>query len=196
VKSLLDAYDGRLTDVGPNLLRGLGDAPPPVPRCAHFNENLSYEMRGADQDVGSIVRGDAEGDGGSLDLSAREEVDAFEATLRASLRRDDLRYRGSFLRTERTMYQPAHVDYDHPLLERYLGDAAVPRVLPADARGGVPAAVAGAEGLRRGRRRGGDGGLHPVWQDADGAVGYDPRGRVQARSWGELEVSPLRRSGR
>ncbi|KAL7543170.1 hypothetical protein ACHAWF_007331 [Thalassiosira exigua] len=120
VKGLLDAYDGRLTDVGPNLLRGLRNAPPPslAARVGDFNENLSYEMRGADQDVGSIVRGDAEGDG-SLEPSVKREVDSFEATLRASLQRDDLRYRGSFLRAERTMYQPAHVDYDHPVLERY-----------------------------------------------------------------------------
>lgn len=124
VQTLLSAYRGHLvTNLGHRLLEELCDAAPDrlAARVGDFNENLFYEMRNVDQSVGSIVRHsngswDCEEDDPTM---LQRDIDSFERSLRLALQCTHLSYRGSYMQTERTAYQPAHVDYDYTLLERY-----------------------------------------------------------------------------
>mmetsp|Transcript_28586 Transcript_28586/g.60964 ORF Transcript_28586/g.60964 Transcript_28586/m.60964 type:complete len:360 (-) Transcript_28586:69-1148(-) len=124
VHTLLDSYNGHLVDIGTNLLEGLRNAAPSqlAARVGDYNENLFYEMREMDQDIGSIIRGSetaALGDDSILDSLIQQDIESFECSIRQSLQHTDLSYRGSFMQTEQTMYQPAHVDYDYPILQSY-----------------------------------------------------------------------------
>mmetsp|Transcript_28809 Transcript_28809/g.52624 ORF Transcript_28809/g.52624 Transcript_28809/m.52624 type:complete len:439 (+) Transcript_28809:62-1378(+) len=147
VRTLLETYNGHLTDVGPHMLEGLRNASPSrlAARVGDYNENLFYEMRDGDMDVASIISqgsisGGSGGDGrcdddcGSseeekstssssssahLDSQIRNDIASFEDSIRESLQCTQVKYRGSFMQTERTMYQPAHVDYDYPILQEY-----------------------------------------------------------------------------
>jgi len=132
-RALLDDHDGHLIDILPRILEGLRDAAPSrlAARVGDYNENLFYEMQAPNRDVGSIILegrrrrrrsggggGGIEGDDGDED-SIRRDVEAFDASIRHSLRRDKVSYRGSYMTTERTMFQPAHVDYDYDILRRH-----------------------------------------------------------------------------
>ncbi|KAL9189965.1 hypothetical protein ACHAXT_009640 [Thalassiosira profunda] len=120
VKSLLDAYDGHLLDVGTGILEGLRSVAPSslAARVGDYNENLCYEMQDLDRGIGSIIQPASEEED-SIDSTVRTEIESFEESIRQSLQRTNMKYRGSFMQTERTMFQPAHVDYDYPLLRRY-----------------------------------------------------------------------------
>jgi len=117
VQTILSAYKGHLVDVGSCLLEGLRNTAPQqlAARVGDYNENLFYEMQDNDKDISDIITHD---DNNPQQL--QEDIDAFESSICASLQHTtNLTYRGSFMRTESTMYQPAHVDYDYPILERY-----------------------------------------------------------------------------
>ena len=118
VQALLNSYNGHLVDVGSHLLEGLRDAAPSqlAARVGDYNENLFYEMRDMDQDIGSIIRNSTHS---GLDDGIQQDIDSFETSIRQSLQHTNLSYRGSFMQTEQTMYQPAHVDYDYPVLQSY-----------------------------------------------------------------------------
>ena len=128
-RALLDDHDGHLIDIRPRILDGLRDAAPSrlAARVGDYNENLFYEMQDPNRDVGSIILegrrrrrsgGGLEGDDDDED-SIRRDVEAFDSSIRHSLRRDKVSYRGSYMTTERTMFQPAHVDYDYDILRRH-----------------------------------------------------------------------------
>lgn len=116
VQTILNSYKGHLVDVGSCLLEGLRNTAPHqlAARVGDYNENLFYEMQDNDKDISGIIRG-FHGD----NLQLQEDIDAFESSICASLEHTNLTYRGSFMRTESTIYQPAHVDYDYPILEQY-----------------------------------------------------------------------------
>ena len=134
-RDLLDAHDGHLIDVGPRILEGLRDAAPSrlAARVGDYNGNLFYEMQAANRDIASIIVEDhrrrrmRRGDGGHDDdegialqeSSIRRDVEDFEATIRGSLFQSNISYRGSYMTTESTMFQPAHVDYDYDVLQTY-----------------------------------------------------------------------------
>lgn len=116
VQSLLSAYKGHLVDVGSCLLESLRNTAPQqlAARVGDYNENLFYEMQDNDKDISGIIDG-VDHD----DHQLQEDIDAFESSICSSLQHTNLTYRGSFMRTESTIYQPAHVDYDYPILEQY-----------------------------------------------------------------------------
>lgn len=121
VQVLLNAYNGHLIDVGPHLLKGLRNTAPNqlAARVGDWNENLFYEMQDCEKDISSIIS-DGSGLGNSNDQALlRQDSQMFESNLRKTLNRTNLSYRGSFMRTEQTMYQPAHVDYDYPILKQH-----------------------------------------------------------------------------
>ncbi|KAL7492022.1 hypothetical protein ACHAWT_001276 [Skeletonema menzelii] len=116
VRSLLSAYKGHLVDVGSYLLEGLRNTAPQqlAARVGDYNENLFYEMQDNDKDISGII------DGIPHDYQQlQNDIDKFELSMKSSLQHSNLTYRGSFMRTESTIYQPAHVDYDYPILEQY-----------------------------------------------------------------------------
>lgn len=115
VKSLLNTYNGRLISIGTHLLKSLRDAAPAqlAARVGDFNENLFYEMQDHKKDVGAIISDE------SPSKELQNDIQNFEIDLRRSLGHESLTYRGSFMRTEQTVFQPAHVDYDYPVLEEH-----------------------------------------------------------------------------
>jgi hypothetical protein len=115
VESLLSAYNGHLIDVGSHLIDGLRKTAPQqlAARVGDYNQNLFYEMQ--DKDISGIIRTEMQNDEELL----QDDIEAFEASISSSLQHTSLTYRGSFMRTESTMYQPAHVDYDYPILEKF-----------------------------------------------------------------------------
>eukprot|EP00970_Alexandrium_tamarense_P002096 scaffold283_cov194-Alexandrium_tamarense.AAC.9 len=123
VQGLLDTYSAHLIDMGNHLLEGLRDCAPTqlAARVGDFNENLFYEMQDCEKDIGSIIL-DSGVVGGDVDrILLNKDVQEFESAIREALKHDKLDYRGSYLQTEQTMYQPAHVDYDYPILKQYGG---------------------------------------------------------------------------
>jgi hypothetical protein len=117
VQSLLNSYNGHLVDVGSCLLESLRNTAPQqlAARVGDYNQNLFYEMQDNDKDISGIIDGVQRDD----DQQLQDDIDAFESSICASLQHTNLTYRGSFMRTESTIYQPAHVDYDYPILEKY-----------------------------------------------------------------------------
>lgn len=120
VQNLLDSYNGHLINIGLNLLKSLRDAAPIklAARVGDFNGNLFYEMQGHKKDVKSIIS-QTQSTGWSANRQLEEDIQWFEASLRETLNHDKLTYRGSFMRTEQTIYQPAHVDYDYLVLNEH-----------------------------------------------------------------------------
>ncbi|KAL7514546.1 hypothetical protein ACHAXN_013345 [Cyclotella atomus] len=118
VQSLLDTHNGHLLDIGTNLLDALREAAPAqlAARVGDFNENLFYEMQGHKKDVEAIISDNQRDAIGSV---LQKDIDIFETSLRRLLNHNSLTYRGSFMRTEQTVYQPAHVDYDYPVLHEH-----------------------------------------------------------------------------
>jgi len=122
VQTILSSYKGHLVDVGSCLLESLRNTAPQqlAARVGDYNENLFYEMQDNDKDISGIIIGGG-GGGGSRDnpQQLQDDIHAFESSICTSLQHTNLTYRGSFMRTESTIYQPAHVDYDYPILEQY-----------------------------------------------------------------------------
>lgn len=126
VQSLLKAHNGYLVDVGSYLLESLRDKAPQqlAARVGDYNENLFYEMQDTDKDISGIVM-DTGGEQhynenpANEELLLQTEIEKFEASICSSLQENNLTYRGSFMRTESTMYQPAHVDYEWQILQEY-----------------------------------------------------------------------------
>lgn len=122
VAAILRRHDARLVlPVGGDLLQGLRGAAPDrlAARVGDYNENLMYEMRDGDLDVAGIIRSAGGRLGDEVGDAWNDDVRDFETSLRRALGHDDLRYRGSFMRTDTTIPQPAHVDYDYPILSEY-----------------------------------------------------------------------------
>jgi len=121
VQTLLENFHCHLVDLGAHLLEGLRHAAPTrLPaRVGDYNENLFYEMREMDQDICSTIRSGQDDYHGDLDPLVQQDIKSFEHSIRQSLQRTNITYRGSFMKTEQTMYQPAHVDYDYPILQNY-----------------------------------------------------------------------------
>lgn len=118
VQSLLKIYSGHLLNVGAHLLNSLREAAPQqlAARVGDFNENLFYEMQGHNMDVEAII---SDKQTARVSQELHKDIQNFETALRKSLKHDNLTYRGSFMRTEQTIYQPAHVDYDYPVLREH-----------------------------------------------------------------------------
>jgi len=116
VQSFLSSYKGHLVDVGFFLLEGLRNTAPQhlAARVGNYNQNLFYEMQDNGKDISGIIEGVQHDD-----KKLQDDIDTFEMTICSSLQHTNLTYRGSFMRTESTIYQPAHVDYDYPILEQY-----------------------------------------------------------------------------
>lgn len=121
VRTLLHTYNGRLIDVGKELLGALRVAAPKqlAARVGDCNENLFYEMQGHKKDVWSIIADNIGSKNHAFGHQLQTELQTFEASLRRSLQHGNLTYRGSYMRTENTIYQPAHVDYDYSVLSEY-----------------------------------------------------------------------------
>lgn len=126
VQSLLKAHNGYLVNVGSYLLEGLRNKAPQqlAARVGDYNENLFYEMQDTDKDISGIVMDDNGGEQHynekpSDEQLLQDEIERFEASICSSLQQNNLTYRGSFMRTESTMYQPAHVDYEWQILQEY-----------------------------------------------------------------------------
>ena len=126
VESLLSSYNGQLIPIGTHILLGLRNAAPTslAARVGDYNENLFYEMEKKDMDLESIIRASTTStsttNNNGLDVSTlQQELTSFETTLRQTLQYENISYRGSFMQTESTMYQPAHVDYDYSILSKY-----------------------------------------------------------------------------
>jgi len=128
VQNLLKIYDGHLINIGPHLLKGLYDAAPKLglaARVGDWNENLSYEMQDCEKDLKSIIldgsyRGGIQCQGGNIEMEALDlDFQEFEFSLCRALGNGNVCYRGSFMQTESTMYQPAHVDYDYQILQKH-----------------------------------------------------------------------------
>jgi len=136
VRSVLQTYRGKLVTVGSHILEGLRSAAPNrfAGRVADFNDNLLYEMQDGGQDIHSIITSNnkKKDDNNNNELQLlNEDIDNFDESLRMALLLPDekeeeetnnvdttttITYRGSFMQTERTIFQPAHVDYDWPIL--------------------------------------------------------------------------------
>ena len=119
-----EVHNGHLIDIGLHLLNGLRLAAPTqqklAARVGDFNENLFYEMRPAKQNLESIIhesqRNDVHED---TSILLRQDISSFETSIRQSLGHANISYRGSYMTTEQTMFQPAHVDYDYDILNTY-----------------------------------------------------------------------------
>jgi len=143
VKSLLSKFNGKLLSIGTSILQGLYHAAPLVKdnvsssggftgraRVGDYNENLFYHMELKDMNLIDIIQNnsmsfssrpnDQQQEGvDSTTTILQEEIKTFESTLRTTLNQQNISYRGSFMSTEQTMYQPAHVDYDYSILSKY-----------------------------------------------------------------------------
>jgi hypothetical protein len=128
-RQVLEAFHGKLHDVSDALMKEMKTAMPdhPAAKVADFNENISYSMldkRGllgmfeAARGGFTAADGDVvvEGGGGSLPV-LQGLVNEFESTLQAAVGSNKIQYQGSFLKTEETVPQPAHVDFTWEYLE-------------------------------------------------------------------------------
>lgn len=141
VINLLSKYNGKLLSIGTSILQGLYNAAPinnvgsgggftGSARVGDYNENLFYHMELKDMnlidiienngtDCSSLPTNDQQGGINSTSAVLQSEIKTFESSLRNTLNQQAISYRGSFMSTERTMYQPAHVDYDYTILSKY-----------------------------------------------------------------------------
>ena len=131
VQSLLKSYNGHLMSMGTNLLQGLYNAAPSqlAARVGDYNENLFYQMEHKNMDLSAIIRAasnmkDDDNEKDLIDTSTQSDINNFESSLRNILllnnnNKMNISYRGSYMSTEHTMYQPAHVDYDYTILQKY-----------------------------------------------------------------------------
>lgn len=105
-RNWLNLFGGRLSNVSPELLKGLREHAPEsnnMSTVADFNDNLYYHMQ--------QERGLRHFDG--LNSSTIEELeDALQAN----------EYLGSFLTTKSSLPQPAHVDYPWEVLDAHAED--------------------------------------------------------------------------
>ena len=144
VSNLLSKYNSHLVNVGSHLLEGLRASAPNqlAARVGDYNENLFYEMRDIDC-IGSYICNTSASSSSnhhdnespsssstttSSSSSIEQDVTAFEHSIRTSLtskkhsssqNNNNIKYRGSFMSTQTTMYQPAHYDYDYSILQKY-----------------------------------------------------------------------------
>ena len=142
VTSLLSKYNGKLLSIGTSILQGLYNAAPVNndtssggftgrARVGDYNENLFYHMQLKGMNLIDIIQKDStgysprstndhrQGDIDSSTTTLQSEIKSFESKLRNTLNQQSISYRGSFMSTEQTMYQPAHVDYDYTILSKY-----------------------------------------------------------------------------
>ncbi|KAL3793661.1 hypothetical protein HJC23_010233 [Cyclotella cryptica] len=121
VRTLLHMYNGHLIDMGKELLGALRVAAPDqlAARVGDCNENLFYEMQGHKKDLWSIIVDNIDSNHHAFDHQLHKDIQTFEDSLRQSLNHGNLTYRGSYMRTENTIYQPAHVDYEYSVLNEY-----------------------------------------------------------------------------
>jgi len=119
VSKLLQKHEGKLMSIPTGILTGLRDAAPvnAFPgRVADFNDNLFYDMQDESLDVQQIIENKNPEDDDDDDL--QHDIREFQETLCDTLQDEHISYRGSFMETERTIFQPAHVDYDWPVLQQ------------------------------------------------------------------------------
>ena len=138
VSTLLSKYNGKLLSIGTSILQGLYHAAPVNndssssggftgrARVGDYNENLFYHMELKDMNLIDIIQNNSStvcSPPRSTDQQQegvlQSEIKSFETTLRNTLNQQAISYRGSFMSTEQTMYQPAHVDYDYSILSKY-----------------------------------------------------------------------------
>lgn len=122
-----EVHNGQLIDIGLHLLNGLRNAAPTqrklAARVGDYNENLFYEMHPARQNLESIIHESQRRDNNTVhegtSILLRQDINSFETSIRQTLGHANISYRGSYMTTERTMFQPAHVDYDYDVLDAY-----------------------------------------------------------------------------
>ena len=117
--ALLHALQGKLCDVNPNVIKQLHHCAPKTfsAKVADFNDNLFYDM----QDKGGLksIFGSSTYE---VNDFIEEGIEEFEMTLKAAMGSSSLEYQGSFMKTESTIPQPAHVDFQWDLLNELKGD--------------------------------------------------------------------------
>lgn len=107
-----EVHNGHLIDIGLHLLNGLRLAAPSqqklAARVGDFNENLFYKMPPAKQNLESIIH-ESQRNAVHEDTSIllRQDISSFETSIQQSLGHANISYRGSYMTTERTMFQPA-----------------------------------------------------------------------------------------
>jgi len=113
-KALLKSFNGKICGVSNALIDELKGRSPEkfTAKVGDFNDNLEYAM----QNGRGLLSGDEKN---NHNQHFQQLVDDFESLLRAALDTDysDIQYQGSFLHTETTMPQPAHVDFTWETLE-------------------------------------------------------------------------------
>jgi len=131
VRSLLDIFSANLIDVGTHILNALREMAPHqlAARVGDSNDNLSYEMQDSrNGDITSmLLRGQrsmkmgCHHDDSATILSqyVLDDIQSFEQSVQSKLRNTHISYRGSYMRTLHTAPQPAHVDYDYPILTEH-----------------------------------------------------------------------------
>jgi hypothetical protein len=114
-----EVHHGHLIDIGLHLLNGLRTAAPSqrklAARVGDYNENLFYEMHPARQNLESIIHESQRGDNNTVhegtSILLRQDISSFETSIRQTLGHANISYRGSYMTTERTMFQPAKFAY-------------------------------------------------------------------------------------
>ncbi|KAL3759562.1 hypothetical protein ACHAWU_000861 [Discostella pseudostelligera] len=130
VRSLLELYSANLIDVGTHMLHALREMAPHqlAARVGDSNDNLSYEMQDSrNGDITSmLLRGQRNRIGFHhddsttiLSPSVLNDIQSFEQSVQSKLHNAHISYRGSYMRTLHTAPQPAHVDYDYPILTEH-----------------------------------------------------------------------------
>lgn len=118
VSSLLQKHEGKLMSIPSGILAGLRKAAPvnAFPgRVADFNDNLFYDMQDESLDIQSIIERSEENNV-QEDDALKQDIANFEQALCDTLQDKHVSYRGSFMETEKTVFQPAHVDYEWEVL--------------------------------------------------------------------------------
>lgn len=127
VRRVLETYNGKLIDVGERILGALCSAAPPkfAARVGDFNDNLFYQMQEVGRDIRSIISHNnviISETSGETELLLDQQISELEDSLRSALGDENVTYTGSFMQTEETIYQPAHVDYDWQVLRERRGE--------------------------------------------------------------------------
>lgn len=134
-KDILEKYNGKLyEEMNENLLKSLKQASPKnqnlYAHVADFNDNLLYAMQGDGDGLSNIIASSlsqSPTNSSSVPASLEEQIKYFEDVILKNAVSDgnslktheeksesesEIEYRGSFMQTERTIPQPAHVDFD------------------------------------------------------------------------------------
>jgi len=123
-QEILQEFNGKLCNVSTSLIEEMRDDRPAnlgAAKVGDFNDNLSYAMQDGRGLLNIIQK--ARSEKGICLLDQNElllaEIDKFESTLNAAVGgRGEVEYQGSFMKTDKTIPQPPHVDFKWELLQK------------------------------------------------------------------------------